>query len=202
MSATGITVSASGSASAAPDRAVLQLAVETTAPSVQVAVERATASIGVMRSALLDAGVVAGDLRSTEALVYRDHDRGARRYVARFGLSATVPDVTAAGSIAQAALAAGGDNARLAGLSFGHSDPAALRAAARETAFAHARTKAEQLAGLAGRTLGAVEEITEHDRGGGGPMPAPRFSADAAAMSFDAGEQEVSVSVTVRWAWA
>jgi uncharacterized protein YggE len=53
---TGVTVSASGTASAAPDRAVLRLAAETSAPSVQAAMERAAAAIGVMRSALLDAG--------------------------------------------------------------------------------------------------------------------------------------------------
>ena len=65
------------------------------------------------------------------------------------------------------------------------------------------RAKAEQLAGLAGRTLGAVEEITEREEGAGGPiMPVRMADAEAAPRSFDAGEQEVSVSVTVRWAWA
>jgi uncharacterized protein YggE len=204
VSDTGVTVSASGTASAAPDRAVLRLAAETSAPSVQAAMERATAAIEVMRSALLEAGVEASALRSTEASVYRDHDRGARGFIARFGLSATVNDVTSAGAAAQAALAAGADSARLEGLSYAHSDPAALNATAREIAFANARTKAEQLAGLAGRALGAVEEITERDGAGGGPIvPVPMIAAEAAApMSFDAGEQEVSVSVTVRWAWA
>lgn len=203
VNATGITVTASGAASATPDRAILQFAAETSAPNVQAAVERATAAIGVMRNALLEAGVAASDLRSTQASVYREHDRGARRYVARFGLSATVQDVTAAGSIAQAALAAGGDSARMDGLSFTHADPAALRATAREIAFANARAKAEQLAGLAGRALGAVEEITEHEAGGGGPVvPIPRPAAETGTMSFAAGEQEVSVGVTVRWSWA
>jgi uncharacterized protein YggE len=198
----GITVSASGAASASPDRAVLRLAAETGAPSVQAAVERATAAIGAMREALIGAGVATAELRSTEASVYREPDRGARRYVARFGLSATVQDVAAAGAVAQAALAAGGDDARLEGLSFAHSDPAALRSTAREIAFASARAKAEQLAGLAGQGLGPVEEIVESDGGGGGPiMPVPLMAA-AEAMSFDAGEQEVSVTVTVRWAWA
>jgi uncharacterized protein YggE len=203
VTATGITVSASGAASAPPDRAVLRIAAEAGAQSVQATVERAAAAIDLMRNALLEAGVVASDLRSTEASVYRDHDRASRGYVARFGLSATVQDVTAAGSLAQAALTAGGDSARLDGLSFAHSDPAALHAAAREIAFANARAKAEQLAGLAGRVLGTVDEIIEHEAGGGGPIrPVPMFAQEASAMSFEAGEQEVSVAVTVRWGWA
>lgn len=47
---TGSPFSASGTVSAAPDRAVLRLAAETSAPSVQAAMERAAAAIGVMRT--------------------------------------------------------------------------------------------------------------------------------------------------------
>jgi uncharacterized protein YggE len=161
--------------------------------------------MAAMRSALLEHGVEAKDLRSSDASVHPDHDRsgGPRGYRARIGLTATLRQVDVSGEIAQAALAAGGKAARLDGLSFAHSDPAGLQRAAREAAFADARASAEQLAQLAGQELGVTEEITEGGGGvPGGPRPMLARAMAEDSLAFDAGEQEVAVSVTVRWAWA
>lgn len=202
---TGVTVTGTGSASAAPDQARLDLAAEATAASVDAAVRQAAGAAAAMRTALVERGVNATDLRSSTVAVHPDyrHDRGPRGYTARFGLSAVVRDVDTSGAVAQAALSAGGDAARLDGLSFDHADPVALREAARDAAFADARRTAEQYAQLAGQTLGVIEEITEAPARGGGPIvPVARLEAHDNAVSFDAGEQRVSAAVTVRWAWA
>lgn len=194
-----------GTVSATPDRARVDLAAEVMAGSVDAAVRQASNALAAMRAALLEQGVVPADLRSSNVAVHPDyrHERGPRGFTARFGLSATVRDVESSGAVAQAALAAGGDAARLDGLSFDHADVTALRNAAREAAFADARAKAEQLARLAGQALGVIEEITEQPAGGGGPSPVRMLAhREAASVAFDAGEQEVSATLTLRWAWA
>jgi uncharacterized protein YggE len=204
VTTTGITVTGTGSAAGVPDTTQLHLAAEAQASSVQTAVERASSAVAAMRSALLDSGVQEADLRSSDVSVHPDYGRGGpRAYVARFGLAATLHEVDASGAVAHAAVTAGGDAARLDGLTFTHSDPKSLRALAREAAFAEARAKADQLASLAGQSLGVIEEIVEREGHGGEPIvPVRMAAAEAADMAFDAGEKQVSVSITVRWAWA
>lgn len=202
---TGVTVTGIGSASGVPDQVRLDLAAEATAASVDAAVRQGAAAAAAMRAALVERGVDPAQLRSSTVGVHPDyrHDRGPRGYTARFGLSALVREVDNSGAIAQAAISAGGDAARLDGLVFDHAHADALREAARDAAFADARRRAEQYAQLAGQALGVIEEITEAPATAGGPIvPIARFAAQEAAVSFDAGTQEVSVAVTVRWAWA
>lgn len=200
----GVTVVGTGRAGAPPDVVRIDLAAEASAVAVQSALTVATAGLSCMREALTSAGVQAIDLRTTDTSVHVDHGTGGRPqgYVARLGLSATVRDVGAAGTVVQEALARGGETARLSGLSFSHSDPSGLLAVAREAAFADARAKAETYAMLSGRDLGEVSAVEES---GGGAVPLPRsmaMAAPVADLAVEGGLQEVSVSVVVRWSWA
>jgi uncharacterized protein len=200
----GVTVSGTGRAGAPPDVVRIDLAAESSAVAVHAALAAATAGLATMREALTSAGVQASDVRTTDTAVHVDHGPGGRPqgYVARLGLSATVRDVAAAGTVVQDVLSRGGETARLSGLSFSHSDPSALLATAREAAFADARDKAETYASLSGRTLGEVSAVEET---GGGAVPLPRamaMAASAADFAVEGGVQEVSVSVVVRWSWA
>ena len=77
-------------------------------------------------------------------------------------------DLSRVGSLLVAAIDAGGDGARIDGISFSHRDAAALEREARDAAFADARAKAEQYAGLAGQALGEVRHVVEG--GGDGPV--------------------------------
>jgi uncharacterized protein len=203
---TGVTVTGTGTVSSAPDRARLDLAAEVTAASVDAAVRQAATAIAAMRAALTDRGVEPADLGTSHVAVHPDyrHDRGPRGYAARFALSATLRDVESIGAVAQAGLAAGGDAARLDGLSFHHADPSVLRRAAREAAFAEATAAAEQFAQLAGQQIGVIEEITEQPARDHGPVVPLRFAAAQgdSGIAVDPGELEVSVVLTVRWAWA
>jgi hypothetical protein len=200
----GVTVVGTGRAGAPPDVVRIDLAAEAGAVAVQSALADATAGLANMREALTSAGVPATDLRTTDTAVHVDHGSGGRPqgYVARLGLSATVRDVAAAGTVVQDVLARGGETARLSGLSFSHSDPTGLLSTAREAAFADARAKAETYASLSGRALGEVSAVEET---GGGAVPILRsmaMEASAADFAVEGGVQEVSVSVVVRWSWA
>jgi uncharacterized protein len=204
---TGVVVLGAGTAAAPPDVVRIDLAAEAVADAVSDALGQATTGLARIRSVLVRAGVPTADLRTTETSVHIDHGprgEGPQRFVARLGLTAIVRDVGGAGTILQSALEEAGDTARLSGLSFSHSDPSSLLAAAREAAFADAFAKARQFAGLAGRELGAVVAID--DTTPGGPIPLPRRMAamPLAAAEFDVegGQQEVSARVVVRWSWA
>ena len=110
--------------------------------------------------------------------------------------------LTSIGSLLVSTVEAGGDGARVDGIEFTHRDSASLQATARDAAFANARAKAEQFAGLSGQSLGEVRHITE----GAGPVALPRgrmvaMAADSSGgMPIDAGEGTISAIVTVTWA--
>jgi uncharacterized protein YggE len=111
----------------------------------------------------------------------------------------TVRELDRAGAVMGAAVEAGGDAARLQGLSLALEDDAAVQAEAREKAFHDARAKAEQYAELTGATLGDVVWVREQVSTAG---PAPGFTTDAAAaeaVPIAAGSAEVVVTVAVRW---
>jgi uncharacterized protein YggE len=123
-------------------------------------------------------------------------------YEASLSLSVRITDLDHVGSMLVAAVQAGGDGARVDGITFSHADAAALESAAREAAYADARAKAEQYAGLAGQALGEVRHVVEGDAGGG-PLPR-RYMALAAdtggSVPVDAGEGTVAAVVSVTWA--
>lgn len=194
-----------GSASAPPDVVVLSLGVEATASSVESVLARATEAQAALRRALLDGGVAETDLRSGQTSLWTDNGpqgAGPVRHTARLGTLATVRVVADAGRVLASALAAAGDAARMDGMTFSHSDPAALADAARDEAFADAARKARRLAAQAGRGLGEVLWVEEGSRPPAPrPMGAARMMAAAAEVAVDPGQQEVAAAVTVCWAW-
>lgn len=205
----GLLVTGSGAVEVRPDLVLVELGAQAEAPDVQDAVREASAGLGRVREVLLSAGVEASDLRTTTTATWVEHGpegQGAQRFVARLGVRArlrgsVLGDLDEAGTLVQDALAAAGGVARLDSTRFAIADPAAAAAAAREAAFADARAKAEQLAALAGRSLGAVASVTEGEAPGHAPARMA-LAAKAEALPLDGGEEVVSASVTVRWHWA
>lgn len=194
-----VTVTGLGSAAAPPDVMVVDVAAEATEGHAASALASAGAALTRMRDAALVAGVERADVASTGTQVWPEVDREGRPsgYRAVLGLSVRLRDLGRAGHLLADLVAAGGDQARLQGTRFEHADPAAVQHAAREAAFADARAKADQLASLAGRTLGPVLEVAEAREGG---LPVPmRMAALAESIPVEAGTQAVSASVVVRW---
>ncbi|WP_062393699.1 SIMPL domain-containing protein [Gordonia phthalatica] len=193
-----VAVTGSGQASAVPDVMRLQIGVAVVEPNVSTAMERAGASMRAVIDALLAAGVSRPDLATAQLAVHPQYrtgdDPGISGYEVSNMLTAIVRDLDSAGDALAAAAQAGGDDLRVHGVSLTVDDPTAPLAAARDAAFADARRRAEQFAGLAGVRLGPVLSIRE---GAAGPGPAPRMAAFAASMPVEAGEQQVSAAVDV-----
>jgi uncharacterized protein YggE len=197
-----VQVTGTGKVYGQPDTFVANFAVETVGSTVSDALDRATAAANRMRDALVRAGIAKIDLRTSEvSITSRQNDKQViTGYTVNQGLTATIRDLPRAGTFIAAATTAGGDAARLNGVSFTIENDAALLAEARKKAFADARAKAALYAGEAGRPLGRVLTVSEETPGfgeGGGHKYS--MSADA-AMPIEPGRQQVTVTVTARWA--
>ncbi|AQA20904.1 hypothetical protein BTZ20_2564 [Rhodococcus sp. MTM3W5.2] len=121
-------------------------------------------------------------------------------YIASTALSVTLRDLSDPGRVIADCVGAGGDDVRLGGLELGIADQAGLLSQARDAAFADALAKATQYAGLSGRELGKVVEVSEDVDSP--PMPRPMvraMKASADAMPIERGETELSATVRVRW---
>jgi uncharacterized protein YggE len=198
-----VTVTGTGRASAPYDVATLQLAASARAANPSDATARATYAMSAMREAVIAGGADESTLQTTSVSLNPVHDPWptVSAYEASLSLAVRITDLARVGSLLVAAVSAGGDGARVDGISFGHDDPAALEAQAREAAFAEARAKAEQYAGLAGQALGEVRHVVEGAVRGGPPIMAKAAMADmAAGPAFDGGGGSISASVTVTWA--
>ncbi len=204
-----VTVIGTGTATTAPDAAWLQLGAETRGDSPAAALDECARALGAMAGVLREQGVPESALRTGALNVqpewqHHGSDDGPRvvGYQASTTLGVTVRDLPNAGTLATATLAAAGAAGRLHSLQFGITDPVGPAREARAGAYADARAKAEQYAGLAGVELGdllALSESTER-----GPEPGGILSAMAAEgrqpMPMYAGENQVTAVVTASWA--
>jgi uncharacterized protein YggE len=203
LSEQGVSVTGSGRVAVRPDLVIAQLGAEVTAGSVQAALDGCTAALSAVSAALRGHGVEGGDLGSAGASVYAAHDPHGvpHGWTASQQLTARIHDVAAAGAAVSAALAAGGDAARLYSLALGVDDPEPARAQARELAFAEAQATAELYARLAGRRLGLVRTVTEGGVAGTAPGTTRAYAAKS-AMEVEPGSLDVTVGVTVQWDFA
>ncbi|SNY61415.1 hypothetical protein SAMN05421748_122162 [Paractinoplanes atraurantiacus] len=200
----GVTVSGAGEAYGQPDLLTADFGVESNAATVDAALTTAGSAAARMRDALVRAGLGKADLQTSNATIgSRTNDKQEiTGYTVSQGLTAKIRDLPKAGDLMSAAIAAGGDAARLNGVSFSIEDDAALIAEARRKAFADARAKAELYAGAADRKLGRVVRISESAPSwGGGPMAQDSMAASGARLVIEPGRQRLSATVTVEWAF-
>jgi uncharacterized protein len=199
-----VTVNGAGAAAAVPDTALLELGVETRGSTPAEALDACARALDQVLAAL-DAEGVPPARRGTAGLQLHEDWESRQRggpvtYVAGARLSVRLADPGRAGRVAAAAVAAGGDGARVHGLGLVVGDPGAVAAAARRAAWEDALVRAGQYAELAGLSLGRVLEVRE------APPPPPdarpmRLLADAApaAPATPAGETTLWAAVTVTW---
>ena len=201
--ARGVTVSATGSASGTPDVLRFTVGVQVAAASVDAALASADSAQARVLAVLAQRGIADRDVRTTDVRLeprYDDKGRAVTGYVVHEDVRVSVRDLATGGATISAAVAAGGDAARLSGVQFLLEDDEAQRTQARDEAFASAKAKAEQYAELAGRELGAVQTVTEDVRPAGQPFPEHAYdTAASAAVPLAPGSAEVSVDVQVRW---
>jgi uncharacterized protein YggE len=202
----GITVSGRGEASAVPDTLSIDLGVAVIAPTVGAAFAGAAERAGAVIGALRSAGVAESDVQTRDLSVHPEYDHRSDTprllgYRVTHAVTARLRNPAATGDVVGAAAEAGGDDFVMNGLSFAVDDDTALLELARAAAWQDARSKAEQLAALAGVTLGGPHRITESSGGGIGPMPrVAKFAAES--MPVAVGTTAVSVELTVTFAIA
>lgn len=202
-----VVVTGTGIARAAADVVSLSLALRAGARDVSAALSGVTATMDAVTAAAREAGLRDRDIASIGAGVQPQYDREGMRvvgYQAYHQLSLVVRDVTAVGAVVAACASAAGNALSVDAITLEIADRRPLEQGALDAAFAHARAKAEQLATLSGRTLGAVRTVLEGTTAG---MPMPpvayaakgRLGAADMAMSVEAGEHSVTATVTVTW---
>jgi uncharacterized protein YggE len=201
-----VTVAGTGSASAVPDTAVLELGIETRGSTPAEALEGCRRALDQVLAALDAEGVEPAGRATSGLALHEDWEsrqpgKGPLAYLAGSRLKVRLAEPARAGRVAAAAVAVGGEGARVHGLELVVGDLTAAAAAAREAAWRDALARAGQYAALAGVALGDVLEIKE------APPPPPdaqpmRLLADAAPAgpATEPGESIVWAAVTVTWA--
>jgi uncharacterized protein len=196
-----------GRAIAAPDVVRIRLTATAVRPTLAAALADSEAAAQRVRSALAGLGVPPADATTQGLSVQAEQtwteQEGSRvtGFRSEHELAITVRDLAATGRVLGEILAAGGDDLRLGGVEFAIEDDAELRESARTMAWWDAHAKASQLAALAGRRLGVVEQISEQTGYSPGPVVPMRMMASSAKeVGVEPGTVGVEVSVSVQWA--
>ncbi|WP_246258975.1 SIMPL domain-containing protein [Streptomyces typhae] len=196
-----VTVTGTGSASAAPDLAVVGLAVEVTAPTAEKALAAQHAAADALLGALRGQRVADRDIRTDSlelSAVYEDRGGVSKLngYRAAQSLSVKVRELRRTGRVIKAAAASAGDAVRINGVSFDLADARPLRAQARRAAHEDARAKAEHYASLTGSSLGRLVSLNEAESSAPRPLAvSPAAFAKQDGVPLAPGEIEDTVSV-------
>ena len=164
----GIWVTGAGRVSVTPDIATLRIGVETTADTVSEAMSEAGASMQAVVESLTASGIGEDDIQTMTFSVsteYEWNDMLRRSEMVGFTVTntvrATVRDMSTIAGVIDGAARAGGDNARVDGLSFSVEDTEEAEVEARGLAMEAAQEQAGQLASLAGVELDEPFFISE-----------------------------------------
>ncbi len=201
-----ISVSGSGSAEAAPDLLTLTVGVECRRGNVAAAYGDAGQAATAVTAALRDRGVADRDITTSglnvraEVSWHEGNGQSVSGYLASSTLSVRIRALAASADIIAAAVAAGGDDVRLQGLTLGFDDASAVEARAREAAWNDALATAQQYAALAGASLGKVLSVTQQS-GVQPPVPVAAMQRVAASesLTIEAGEASISAVIGVVW---
>jgi uncharacterized protein YggE len=199
-----ITVTGSGEISVSPDEAVLVLGVETEASEASAALTQNDEEMQAVIDALVKAGVAEKDIQTELFSLqprYSQPQQGSVQevigYTATHLVSVLVSDVGTVGAVVDAASQAGAN--RINSIQFDVGNPGQQLDQARSAAWDDAQQKAEQLAGLAGAKLGAVESISEGSAAPG-IVEAAALGLGGGGAPIQPGQLTFSVQLEVKWA--
>ena len=222
---TGISVTGSGKASAAPDLAVLNFGVEAFAGSVAEARDQAAGAMDQVVKLLLANRIAEKDIQTRHFNIsprytsreitrclganqtdcFKDREQVIIGYRVTNQLSVEVRDLDTVGSLIDQITAVGGDLTRFQGVNFSIEDTQALEKEARAAAAADLMAKANQIADLTGVALGKPVFITEVGRSVPKTLAVASRAFDsglAAAVETPilAGELDVVITLQARYA--
>lgn len=202
MSHNGITVTATGTASGPPDRAVLTLGASAVRGDVAGALAVVKGKLESLSSTLAGHGIQGPDIQTADLSVWPEHNNQGvvSGFRVRNTVRVTTTNLVGLGDMIGAAMAALGDLAEMNGLAFEVADRSDLEAQARARAWEGAYEKANQLAGLAGTRLGQAIDITETARFAPGPMPKRAMAmAVSESVPIETGSTAIEVHLIVRF---
>jgi uncharacterized protein len=177
-----ISVSGEGTAIAVPNIAKVDLGVDVTNRTLTAARDEAANKMNSIVQKLKDFGIADKDIQTIVYSVYPQQDYN-NSSVALIGFEVTqvdevtIRDLSKVGNIVDAVVDLGANN--ISGINFTVEDMTPMQAQAREKAMADAKSKADQLAKLAGVTLGPVFSVSEST----GFFPIPFTQGGTAAKS-------------------
>jgi len=208
-----ILVNGQGTASVAPDMAILSLTVTREGKTAKEALKAGSSAMADVLSAMKKAGIDDQDLQtssfsiqprytqpSTSSSFAKDVPQIAG-YTVRNALTVKVRDIAEVGSILDKSVSLGVNEG--GNIQFTNDNPAATIEQARIQAMRDAASKAQTLAETAGVKIGQILEISEQSYY---PSPAPMARMNSAkgfaaeAVPVAAGENSYSVSVNVSYA--
>jgi uncharacterized protein YggE len=192
-----------GEAVSAPDVAYITVGVQTQAATAAQSTAETNRLLNAVLDALRGRGVAPRDLQTSGLSVspqYAPQRQEIVGYQASNTVTVTVNDLSRAGELLDAAIAAGAN--RVGGLRFGIRDTAALRQRALAEAVRAARANAEALAAESGVRIVGISSIQEEGITGPPPRPLPMAeravaAAPAAPTPVEPGELHVTARVRV-----
>ena len=203
----GIWVSGSGRVVVTPDLALLSLAVQSRAKTVQQARDQAATAMDQVMTVLTKNGIQKKDIQTQYFNIQPEYvwnDFAKRQeitgYLVTNSISVKARDMEGLGALVDKVADAGGDLVRVNSISFTTEDPDKYSAQAREAAVKDAMSKAQQFAKLTGVTLGKLAYIAET----GSNVPIVRDYAEAKMLTAGAaapptpinpGQIDVTISV-------
>jgi len=200
-----IDVSATGTASADPDLAVVNVAVEARADTADAAREQVATDVESMREALREFGVPDDAIQTTGFHVgpeynYRDGGRelvGYRAYHA-FEIETGVEEV---GDVIDVAVGSGASQVQGVRFTLTEETRSELREEALSEAVSNARTDAETIASAAGVSLGQLHSASTANVGYPRPVPYAAEASDGGGGStvVEPGPVEVTANVQVSY---
>ena len=200
-----VSVTGTGRVTLVPDRFTFNVGVQTSAPTVDAAVNENNERVARVVAALKAAGAKPEEIQTSGFSIYpqQDYSQGQLPRLLGYQVNNSVTvrkkEIGSAGKLLQVAIGAGVNTA--SGLNFEVSDPTRGREQGLKAAFDDARAKAALLAQAAGRTLGRATIISEGVSET--PMPRPMQRGVMAAKAevndvpVESGSQELTFTVSV-----
>jgi hypothetical protein len=203
-----LSVNGTGQVSLAPDIAYVTIGVHTQNVDAQEAVDLNSAQTDALMAALIDFGVAAGDIQTTNFNIYSFEDyalpvdpesqKPPLVYSVDNSVFVTIRDTDSLGDLLSTAVDAGANN--IWGIQFDVTDKSEAISQAREAAVVAARAQAEELAGLAEVELGEIVSISSY---GGFPIPYAQgiggggMAEAAATVPVSPGLLTISIDVSI-----
>ena len=187
-----------------PDRAWLTMASETRDARAERARALSAEGMTTLQAALKSIGLTDDAIRTTGYSLIPEMDwkggKGVvRGYVVRNQIEVRIDDLDRLSAAIDVATTARSTSLSITGPRFTLKDEGSAQAEALRMAVTSALGRARAMATGAGRTLGAITRIEEHNLGGGSPpQPMMRMAmADSAPTPISPGELEIRVMVTL-----